>query len=199
MMNMFRSFLRYWLQPGASKPEVLNYPKFIGPLSSIPRTRNEVYAVFGNPGHGKPSKKFQRQHLSTVRGLPGTWNKSSGKLYMHDLMAPYFIEALRRAHENGSLSAVKKIGCYSFRHQQHDPRRKLSYHSWGIAFDVDPKHNRVVRFPAGKKPEPWSEIWMENWPQGVTREFVEAMESVGFLWGGRWDKFVDPMHFQLKR
>lgn len=196
MIELFLKVFRSWFKPGSSKPELLESGQFRGPLSHIPSTRNEVVAIYGHPGQFKPSKQFKR-NLSVAKDLPGNWNNGKVKLYCHDLMAPYLREALRRAEEKGALEAIKRIGCYTYRHQRHDTRRPLSYHSWGIAVDVNPPHNRVVRFAPGKKPAPWSDEWMEHWPQGLSREFVESMESVGFRWGGRWKQFVDPMHFEL--
>ena len=35
------------------------------------------------------------------------------------------------------------------------------------------------------------------WPDGLPRAFVEAFESVGFSWGGRWKGYCDPMHFSF--
>jgi hypothetical protein len=73
----------------------------------------------------------------------------------------------------------------------------LSYHSWGIAVDIDPDQNYAKTFSAGATPAPWSPAWKTIWPKGLPQAFVEAMESVGWSWGGRWKGFVDPMHMEF--
>jgi hypothetical protein len=132
--------------------------------------------------------------MTTAKNLPGSWNNSSGKLYMHKLFEPYLREALRRCRATNTLDEIVTMGCYNFRHQRHDKARPLSYHSWGIAVDINSLRNKAVNIAA---PRPWGPQWMEIWPLGVSEGLVAAFESVGFSWGGRWQSFPDPMHFEL--
>lgn len=168
---------------------------FAGPLSRLPRNRSEVYQVFGNPGGVKVDRRWERASLMVAKKLPGRWNKGKGRLYVHRLVEPYIREALFRCDQLGVLDYIEKLGCFSPRHQRHDPRRPLSYHTWAIAFDINSGQNssRVM----GKAPEPFSAAWRKLWPDGVPEQLVRAFESVGFSWGGRWPTFPDPMHFEL--
>ena len=97
------------------------------------------------------------------------------------------------------------------RHIRHDSANPLSLHSWGVAIDIDPARNKARTVLRGRAPVPWSDEWMDAWPSGVDKDFVTAMESVGFTWGGVWGKlggdfaeraarasFLDPMHFELR-
>jgi hypothetical protein len=174
---------------------------FVGSVDDLPRTRAEVYKVFGNPGTGKVDPKWERANLVVARGLPGRWNGGAGKLYVHRLAEPYLREALRRAAlielDLGmtALDYIRHLGCFNFRHQRHDPSRPLSYHSWAIAVDMNSADNAgwYVKTP----PAPWSAAWRSKYPRGVPEELVRAFESCGWRWGGRWKGFVDPMHFEL--
>ncbi len=172
--------------------EILEEP-FEGPVP-IPTSRWEVYETFGDPGPVKLDRRWERRNMVLARNLP----IARGRLYCHRLAEPFIREALRRASLllPGYVAAAK-VGCFAYRHQRHDPRRPLSYHAWGIAIDVDPASNRARYLRAGKRPEPWSEGWTALWPSGIPELVVRAFESVGFSWGGRWRRFVDPMHFEL--
>ncbi len=55
-----------------------------------------------------------------------------------------------------------------------------SWHSWGLAVDINASCN------------PMSTRWRCNIPPPI----VELWESAGFYWGGRYDGTRDPMHFE---
>lgn len=172
---------------------------FDGPLVRLPKNRSEVYKIFGDPSDGrKVSKAWYRENIRTYRkdhALPGVNPRRYVKL--HKLAEPYVREALRRAQQASDYK-IHAFGDFVYRHQRHDPRRPLSYHSFGIAFDINPKDNKAQRFKSKLAvPPPWSPDWMKIWPNGMDRAFVEAIESVGFRWGGRWKPWTDKMHFEL--
>ena len=170
-------------------------PGFDGPLDRVPRNRADVIALLGNPGTGAVDTAWKKANIITVRDLPGV----PAKWYFetHRLIEPYIREALRRAHVAAPEYTIERAASFVFRHQRHDPKRPLSYHSWGVAFDVDPGHNESASFAPGQAPAPFSAAWHIRWPNGLPQAFVEAIESVGFTWGGRWKGFVDPMHFEF--
>ena len=67
----------------------------------------------------------------------------------------------------------------------------LSMHSWAIAIDLDIKranywHNETTNESARLH-------WKNSYPQAI----VDAFESEGFVWGGRWYHF-DTMHFEYR-
>ena len=166
---------------------------FDGPLKQIPRNRREAYEVYGNPGTGKVDRAWERANVVKAKNLPGTWEGNGH--YVHRLVEPYLREALRRCDAAGCLGYISRIGCFVFRHQRHDPKRPISYHSFACAVDINASDNSAKRLK--DYPAPWSPAWNTFWPNGVARALVEAFESVGWTWGGRWHKFIDPMHFQL--
>lgn len=179
----------------AMEAEIDAVPAFDGPLERIPRNRAEVYATFGNPGTGHPDPAWEKANIVEKRDLPGVPHK--WYFQCHRLVEPYIREALRRALLADPDYEIVTAASYVFRHQRHDPKRPLSYHSWGIAFDIDPSLNSGKTFDVKKTPPPWSKEWRKHWPKGLSQEFVEAVESVGFAWGGRWRGYIDPMHFEF--
>ena len=121
--------------------------------------------MFGNPGVDELDPAFARANMLIVRKLPGRWNKGAARLYCHRLAEPYLREALRRCQLLGQLDAITTMGCFNFRHQRHDPGLPLSYHSWGIAVDINSDDNRgwYIKQP----PECWSSAWRARYPRGV--------------------------------
>jgi hypothetical protein len=178
-----------------SQPPPPKWPPFDGPLARFPKTRREVYDMFGDPGSSAVDGVWEKASIVTVRNMPGV----PAKWYfeIHKLAEPYAREGLRRAQLAAALYKIARAASFVFRHQRHDPKMPLSYHSWGIAIDIDSDLNYSKTFGAGKTPEPWGPEWMKLWPKGLPKAFVEAMESVGWKWGGRWKGYVDPMHFEL--
>jgi hypothetical protein len=171
-------------------------PAFDGPLRRLPRNREDVYATFGDPGKAEPDPRWVKANIVTVRDLPGV--PSKWYFECHKLAEPYIREGFRRAAAAAPDYKIERAASFVFRHQRHDVRRPLSYHSFGMAVDVDPARNRSITFRRLEdQPKPFDAAWRKLYPQGLPQAFVEAFESVGFAWGGRWRLFVDPMHFEL--
>lgn len=180
-----------------TEPTRQTWEPFEGPIGYLPQNRRGVYNIFGNPSNGsKVDKRWYKENIRTFRkamALPGVDPHRYVKL--HKLAEPYVREALRRAQ---SVSDYKIItfGAYNFRLIRGVNR--LSYHSWGIAFDINPAQNPAIRYEkAAEKPEPFSEEWHSLRPYAMDKPFVDAIKSVGFGWGGDWNTFADDMHFEL--
>ena len=202
-LNLGRRLHRFSYAPpeppllGEEPPDFSDFED--GPLAQIPKSRREVYEVFGHPGVGKVDKAWRRENVREFHGkraIPGIPRRFYFQI--HKLAEPHLREALRRVALVEPDYTIDRAGCFNFRHMRHDPSRPLSYHAWAIAVDIDPKLNGIKRYKRGKKPELWGGEWMETWPKGFSENFVKAFESVGWFWGGRWQTFVDPMHWQLK-
>lgn len=163
----------------------------------IPKSRKDVISVYGDCGQKKLSKKWERENMILLKGLPGSWNKGKGRMYCHRKMAPALKEALRRCEEYGVLDYIYRMGCFKWRHIQHNSDKPLSFHSWGISVDINPKDNKLKRYKRGKAPEPHSEEWWLVWPHGVPKLLVQAFKEAGFSWGGDWQTVPDPMHMEL--
>jgi hypothetical protein len=203
---------------------LLKWGPFTDP-TPIPRSRAEVYRIFGDPrlrgADGKPVGKVdpawvkknlvEFQGKNALPGVPPKWYFNC-----HRLIAPRMREGLRRAQVAAPDYRIKRAACFNYRHIRHDtpakakkenrPLRDLSLHAVAIAIDIDAPDNQAVEFKRREDvPDFWSPEWMEIWPRGLPREFVDAMISVGFKWGGDWDRdwnaqdqlFVDPQHWEL--
>lgn len=194
-------------EPPEQLAEKGQWGEFHGPVAP-PRDRAGVYATFGNPGTvAAPDKAWQKANIITVRDLPGIPTK--WHFQCHRLVEPALREGLRRAKEVSPYK-IETAASFVLRHVRHDSSKPLSLHSWGIAIDIDPKRNSAKTVKRGTLPVPWSKKWFEMWPGGLDKAFVEAMESVGFTWGGVWGSheqswaerargcsFADPQHYEF--
>lgn len=203
-LDVFKNFFKsYDICNRESDTHFLN-EKFDGGIV-LPNTLEKVKKVFGDPkvfyrkGKIVVNKKWERENFIVLRNLPFGIKKK----YVHKKAAPYFHEALKRAEkhpENNGSFVIKTFGVFNPRHQRHNRSRPLSDHTWGIACDINAPENRPKIFSENLlKPIPFSELWYDIWPQGIPEWFVLSFESVGFDWGGRWKKFVDPQHFSLRQ
>lgn len=103
---------------------------------------------------------------------------------MNALIIPYLKEAERRIKDKGINYHVHTATCTCWRNVRGSDSR--SYHSWGVALDINPADNGM------------GTAWNNLDPaKRVPMELVEIMESLGFRWGGRWSGRPDSMHFEF--
>ena len=208
MMSGWLAYLRELMAQHA-RPAPERWTPTVDP---IPVGRRQMLEVYGDPDprvvNGKLvcDPRWERNNCHTVSAsLIAGYDR---RIYMHSLVAPHFVEAMRRAVKACPGYQFKSIGCFNCRRQRYDTperaqreNRKLrpwSDHTSAIAFDI----NRDTNHWAPSSLEPWSRGWREysDLPRGV----VEAFESCGFEWGGRWTgkgrgKTRDTVHFSLRR
>lgn len=95
------------------------------------------------------------------------------------------------------LAGIGSMGGYNWREIRGTTRR--SFHSWGLAIDIQPRKlgSKVIFWEWERQRNPdWMLVPPEDrWrpPEAV----VEAFESEGFAWGGKWELY-DPMHFEYR-
>lgn len=187
------------------------WPAFDNPLIEFrPNTLAEVIHLFGDPSGGgkfrereKPDPAWRKKnvvdcHPSNAPKYPEILPQLRHRYWaVHKLYEPTAREGLHRVELVAPGYITKDGGTWAhvYRHKRDDPDMSISLH-FALATDIEPERNKAHTFKPGKTPKPWSKEWMEIWPDGVTREIVDAMKSVGHEWGGDWIGYVDPMHFQ---
>jgi hypothetical protein len=208
--------------------DVLDRP--FQPAISVPSSKRYeeggVYDTYGRAPKETGNKDYPKAKLKVHTGLAGDWNNGKAKLYMEKHVGVHLREGLLRAEELekritdhlGKLvpvvSYIVKMGSYSYRHIRHNPENELSFHSWAIAFDLNPSWNRGITyaktwqkrtkikgktkwiasgaFQAQRGPVaqvlPYSKQYNEVYPKTLPVELVMAFKSVYFTWGGDWGR-----------
>ena len=79
------------------------------------------------------------------------------------------------------IATTKRLGgTFVPRYQRWDPRYPLSSHAFGIAVDLFSMNSG-------------GDLKKVNWSE----EFIKIFEENGFLWGGKFENFFDPIHFEI--
>jgi hypothetical protein len=193
--------------PWPDPPPATGWKTWDGPATRQPKNRAEVQSMFGVPGITVPDPKWTRENIiecshALGNALPG--QVRGKRLWIHKTVEPYAREGLRRAAISCPDYIIDDMASWVFRNTRHDPTLPLSFHSWGIAIDVNTAKNGAKYFKKGEEPEAWSDAYNRIWPHGLPKAFVLAMESCGFTWGSDWDRdgktadhtYQDPMHFE---
>jgi len=106
-------------------------------------------------------------------------------------------EIMRWEGAEAFIASLESAHGYNWR--QIAGTRKMSYHSWGIAVDIQPKNpngQAIFWLWEWDKNKDWMLIPLENrW--NPPAPVIEAFERQGFIWGGKW-LFFDNMHFEYR-
>lgn len=187
-----------------SKPKYGELTPFDGPQTHRPKNLAGIKEMFGDPTRRGlylkvPDPKWVKASIIELHGSSEAFLPVLAPDYfpIHKLIEPYAREAFKRA-EAAAPGYIQRPGTwgFNFRHMRHDVKMPLSYHSYGIAIDVNPNMNSAHEFAAGTTPTPWSPRWLTRWPNGCPKAVVDAFKSCGFSWGGDWHGYCDPMHFE---
>ena len=106
-----------------------------------------------------------------------------GTITCHRLVFPQLHAAMTEIAEAGLADEIDTGdygGCYVPRFIDRDPKKSLSMHAFGLAFDINVSENYL-----GTRGDQHPKI-------------VEILGKWGFSWGGLWDR-PDPMHFEMVR
>jgi hypothetical protein len=164
-----------------ARPRAAAWPAPPAGLQGVLDAFGDIYDFIRDDGTIDP--RWEAHNIARVDlpfAIPLDWDpaKSARGIRCHRLLAPLFAEVFRRIVADGLRSAVRTYGgCYQYRAKRNGS--KPSTHSWGIAIDFNVGTNAMGT--AGD----------------MDPRLVALMESLGFVWGGRWSgRGKDPMHFQ---
>jgi D-alanyl-D-alanine carboxypeptidase len=143
---------------------------------------------------GLPTERWERSRLTTFTTpfeLRLSWQPETrvrrircAQAVAADLVA-IFEEIFELFDNDAEQVAAARMdlygGCYNFRRKRG--LAGLSMHAYGAAVDLDPENN-----PLGK-------AWRAKAGM-IPIEVVKIFEGHGWLWGGRWTRRPDCMHFQ---
>jgi len=94
------------------------------------------------------------------------------------------------------ISSLGSIDGYSWR--QIAGTQRMSYHSWGLAVDIQPKRlgGKAIYWQwEMERNKDWMLVPLEN--RWNPPQVIEAFEKEGFIWGGKWQVY-DNMHFEYR-
>jgi D-alanyl-D-alanine carboxypeptidase len=76
----------------------------------------------------------------------------------------------------------------------------FSIHSWGMAIDINPVENPYIRGGVVLPPASESYLDRQDVRPGMIVDgdiVVEAFTTIGFTWGGNWERLKDYQHFEI--
>lgn len=152
--------------------------------------RNAGHLELDEQGKLKNKTEFSNSHLVTISIPMITGTKL--KLTVNKIMAAPLTLAFAEIEYQNSLKPwqkwlPKRIESFCVRRMSSN-KKVMSTHSWAMGFDADADENKTFEVKASPKID-----MITNIPVWV----VELFERWGFIWGGRWKSYKDPMHFQF--
>ena len=173
--------------------DIYRPPYRTGPI--VPIDTSDAGAI-DDPGRARVEQLFLatygasrnevQQHLGSVRFFGPRYG-------FHSLAAEALTRVVTRLKEASTtnkklLPFLQDIGG-TFIWRRIKSSKNLSTHAFGIAIDVNVERSNYWRWTFKGQPM----IWKNRIPQ----EIVDAFESEGFIWGGRWAHY-DTMHFEYR-
>jgi|GEM_PF-2503323 len=128
------------------------------------------------------SRRFLN-HYDPTTNQPITFMGKEISSSLNLLMLPYLKEAEARMKATGIDYKIKDFQFFADRNIREGTQK--SYHAYGVAGDINPGDNAFK--------QEWGTL---DPTKRVPEKFVQVMESLGFVWGGRWGR-PDPMHFEF--
>jgi len=109
------------------------------------------------------------------------------------------VEAEIRRWRGGEAFIASLKSIYGYNWRPIAGTRRMSYHSWGLAIDMQPRRlgNLAIYWLWERhRNRDWMLIPLENrWSPPLP--VIRAFERQGFIWGGKWLLF-DNMHFEYR-
>ncbi len=140
-------------------------------------TRVQLAKIFGNPGT-ESSRPDMDKNLTTV--------DFNGNRVSVNKKAAGCLSAVAADIKSRTISyKINSMGCYRFDSDNGADSGNIglsSYHSYGVACDINPDKNPFTYTPK---------------PYDMPKEYVDAFRDNGWTWGGSWSSVKDYMHFEF--
>lgn len=153
----------YLVDPGRSRCDAL-FKKMYGASAEEVRSRLVEVDWFG-----------EKVRFTPTNGAADSLRAVSAELAQHPELSPY----------------LKSSGTFNWR--QVRGARRMSAHSYGIAFDIGVEHSDYWLWKHPGAAETDSIAYANRIP----RPIIEIFQRHGFIWGGAWYHF-DTMHFEFR-
>lgn len=139
-----------------------------------------------NPEAIKITNKFKEENIKMLKNpfLAKTCGGKYTRQLFHKDCHYQLLQLWKDWDEKGLLHLIKSYGGSYIARFIRGSRVHLSNHSYGTAFDINMKWNRLGKIPALVGQE------------GSVRELVQIAEKWGFYWGGHFTR-KDGMHFEV--
>lgn len=141
-----------------------------------------------NPEHIVLLGRWRQENIVTVK-LPQLRDVQapSRTVRIHRKVAESFLQLWSRWESAGVLKAVRTWNGSFVPRFVRGSHTRLSNHSWGTAFDLNARWNRLGQVPAATGAE------------GSVLELVPIANELGWFWGGHFQGRTDGMHFEATR
>lgn len=142
----------------------------------------------GVPQTEAEMQKYLTTVQITVRDKDG--NLQTRSLSVHKALADDVVAIFQEIADAGFCAY--DVGSYSWRQMAASGNR--SHHSYGVAIDINPNENYMVKagkVVAGSCWDPTN----NQYSFGPNSVVVQAFQKRGWVWGGSWKSSKDYMHF----
>jgi len=191
--------LPFWVYPEKTPSPSSFSPQYVEALrnrgsSQARLERKDAHRAFQSILYGGLERREIEALMMQVEFL-------GGKMNIHRDIVERLrrVDAEIRKWEGGKefISSLGSIGGFNWR--EIAGTRRMSYHSWGLAVDIQPKRlggKSIYWMWEMERNKDWMLVPLEKrWspPDRV----IEIFENEGFIWGGKWP-FYDNMHFEYR-
>jgi hypothetical protein len=191
--------IRFWVYPEKTPAPSSYSPQYIETLrnsatSQARRERKDNHRAFQSILYGGLERREIEALMIPVEFL-------GGKMNIHRDIAGRLkrVDAEIRKWEGGKtfIASLGSVGGFNWR--EIAGTQRMSYHSWGLAVDIQPKRlggKAIYWMWEQQRNKDWMLVPLEsrwNPPDRV----IEIFENEGFIWGGKWP-FYDNMHFEYR-
>ena len=191
--------LPFWIYPEKPASPDTYPPQYIETLRSrgtgqARRERKDAHRAFQSILYGGIERR-------EIEALQVNISFLGSKMNIHRDIAERLrrIEAEIRKSDGGKdfIASIGSIGGFNWR--EIAGTQRMSYHSWGLAVDIQPRRlagKSIYWLWEQERNKDWMLVPLEkrwNPPDPV----IEAFEKEGFIWGGKWP-FYDNMHFEYR-